>query len=524
MRRTTYFVMALALVLGFTQCKKEQPAVQNDGVHITLTVDGGNKDSRVDVNPNAPVGYATVTYAIGDIIYVGNGGAYCGYLTYDGTNFTGEVNPENESDYLHFYFMGNKGTTSEPSTVSITDQASEYPVISYAHSTVLYSSSVDTYSAKLQNYCSIVKFTTNAVPMSTAITVKGMNNTVAVNFGANNAATSTSGNPYTFTKSGDGDIILHAESTTERWAILLEQDAVDNAVVTADAYYNSTCNVPAVANNAYMAANPVSISLTPAPIAGNFTVNADGKKVCFSKGNLQATTTDLGAHWTWAFAENQWDRVGNATANTDITGNGTVSANGTVDLFGWSTSTTYLGINNSTANNDYRGDFVDWASHADVTAGIGTGWRTLTSEEWRYLFVTRTTTSGYHYCKAQVNGMPGVILLPDDWSTSYHSLAFCDVVELSFDASNIDGISLEDWNNDFVPHGAVFLPTTGQRDNKTVENPNGRLYYWSSTSGANTSGTSANANQMYIFGTSLAPDAGAGRHYGNAVRLVRDVE
>ena len=50
---------------------------------------------------------------------------------------------------------------------------------------------------------------------------------------------------------------------------------------------------------------------------GKFSV-ADDKVVCFSKGNLQATTADNGTTWTWAFAADQLTFVGNATANTAI--------------------------------------------------------------------------------------------------------------------------------------------------------------------------------------------------------------
>lgn len=306
MRKMTYIVMALALVLGFTQCKKEQVPANNEteGVRITLTVDGGNNNgSRVIVNPTGHTdpNYATVTFENGDVVYVGNNGAYCGYLEYDGTNFTGTVNPTSEADYLHFYFMGNKGEKSQPTSVSITDQTSEYPVISYAHSTKLYKSDVTSYTAKLQNYCAIVKFTTNTIPTATAVTVKGMTNTVAVNFGANNAATSTSGSPYTFTMSGDGDIILHAVSTTERWAILLEQGAVGSATVTATGYQNGTCSVPAISNNAYIAGEEtVSISLTAAAAIGHaLSASAVGEIICTDglayaaadKNNLPAGVT-----------------------------------------------------------------------------------------------------------------------------------------------------------------------------------------------------------------------------------------
>ncbi len=45
----TYFVMALALVLGFTQCKKEQvntPENETKTVNITLNVGGNGGGSR----------------------------------------------------------------------------------------------------------------------------------------------------------------------------------------------------------------------------------------------------------------------------------------------------------------------------------------------------------------------------------------------------------------------------------------------------------------------------------------------
>ena len=133
-------------------------------MRITLTVDGGNSNSRVIVNPTGHTNpdYATVTFGTGDVIYVGNNGHYCGYLEYNATNnsFSGNIDDTDLStaDYLHFYFMGNKGEKSQPSSVSITDQTAEYPVISYAHSNEMYGST-DSYTAKLQNYCAIVKFT-----------------------------------------------------------------------------------------------------------------------------------------------------------------------------------------------------------------------------------------------------------------------------------------------------------------------------------------------------------------------------
>ena len=233
MRRLTYFVMAFAMVLGFTQCSKEQQSVEtneNQGVYITLKVNDGANNSRVIVDPNAPNGYATVTFEDGDVIYVGNNGAYCGYITFSGSSFSGVINPTNEEDYLHFYFMGNKGDNNYPSSVSISDQKDCYPVISYAHSKEFYSPNLTSYSAKLINYCAIAKFPV-AEGTDKDIVLRGMNNTVTVDFSANNAATGTEGEPYSYSKSGKGDITLHAVSSTEKWAILLPQDAINGAQV-----------------------------------------------------------------------------------------------------------------------------------------------------------------------------------------------------------------------------------------------------------------------------------------------------
>lgn len=254
----TLMMMALAMVLGFTQCKKEQPVPQNDseGVRITLIVDGANNNSKVNVDPQGHTNpdYATVTFEAGDVIYVGNNGHYCGYLTHNGTYFTGTINDDDLSgaDYLHFYFMGNKGPIgSAPSNVSITDQTGKYPVISYAHSKDFYLGP-GSYTARLKNYCAIVKFKTTDIDAD--ITITGMNNAVSVNFGANNAATvGIDHNPYTPTLNDGGNIKLHRESNTERWAILLPQNEVTTAMASATGYVSDgTFTVPAIENNQYL--------------------------------------------------------------------------------------------------------------------------------------------------------------------------------------------------------------------------------------------------------------------------------
>ena len=208
---------------------------------------------------------------------------------------------------------------------------------------------------------------------------------------------------------------------------------------------------------------------TPAgALNGAFTINADGDKIVFSKGNLQATTTNLGSTWTWDFAPNQWSLIGNAVANTAINGNKSVSANGTVDLFGWSTAATYYGINESWNVDDYAGDFVDWG------ALMGTEWRTLSRAEFYYIVYSRTDA----YKKrgqATVNGVPGYVLLPDAW-TLPSGLSFTNSAG-NYTTNQYDGA---DWTA-MESAGAVFLPAAGVREGTDIYQVNLYGWYWAST-------------------------------------------
>lgn len=534
----TYFVMALALALGFTQCKKEQPASQTEGVRITLNV--GDDNSKVVVTPgfyDSETGetYAKVEFEAGDVIYVGNNGAYCGYLEYNGSTnqFEGTITPTSEADYLHFYFMGNKGPIgSAPSSVSITDQTSKYPVISYAHSKDLYNSEVDSYTARLENYCAIVKFTTTNIDAD--ITITGMNNTVSVNFGANNNANGSVGignNPYSPGKTGDGEITLHRVSNTERWAILLKQGEVTNATASATGYTSETFTVPAIDDNQYLTNNGDGYNITMVAIPyidANFTV-ASGRTVKFSKGNLQAVFASASTSTcTWRFADHQYDFVGNASANPAV-GDNQVTTAGTVDLFGWvgaNSSLAAYGINNNDNHAAYgntKGEALkdDWGNLTIENAG-GYSWRTLTKDEWNYVINTRTTTSNHRFVRANVCGKNGAILLPDNWDDDTYTLNNYNNTDFNTAPYSGNTIDANGWAT-LESAGCVFLPNSGMRFNLSwgVEvdddgSDYGAGYYWSSTS-SESEATDAYMFAITYFDTKVQHDY---RDRGQSVRLV----
>lgn len=266
----------------------------------------------------------------------------------------------------------------------------------------------------------------------------------------------------------------------------------------------------------------VTVSI-PGALAGKFSVSAT-KQVQFSQGNLQAVVLSDNGNNTytassWKFAEHQWDYIGNAPAGPYFkTGN-------TVDLFGWvgnSATLNSYGLCTSTNDNDYGYTISalksDWGTLA-ITNGGNTpnfGWYTLKKDEWVYLFNTRTTTSGIRYAKATVNNVKGVILLPDDWSASYHALVSANTANADFTSNPI---TAAEWTSDFEAHGAVFLPAAGIREGTSVSHVNSSGQYWSSTSeGINS------AYQVFFEYSDLNSSSNPGRHNGCSVRLVRDVE
>jgi hypothetical protein len=230
---------------------------------------------------------------------------------------------------------------------------------------------------------------------------------------------------------------------------------------------------------------PVNLSMSSVEgaLSGLFSVSAS-KKVYFSKGNLMAvfigSSEPIYTSPTWKFADNQWGCVGNAAANNAITGDGTVSTAGSVDLFGWSTTSTAYGIHNSTNDYDYHGNSRDWGTNAITNGGNteNSGWYTLSKTEWEYLIDSSRRTN---WGRATVAGICGLIILPDNYSGT----AITPGDGSNWNTNSIDASS---WASNYEAYGAVFLPAAGYRTGTTMfydpsfTAENRRGYYWSSTS------------------------------------------
>ena len=104
----------------------------------------------------------------------------------------------------------------------------------------------------------------------------------------------------------------------------------------------------------------------------------------------------------------------------------------------------------------------------EIQSVVDSVWFVLSSDEWKYLLTKRRTDSGIRYAKATVNGVFGLVLLPDDWKTTIYGIKDGTV------------ISKSDWTNKLEANGAVFLPAAGYRFNNWEKSVGTDGYYWSS--------------------------------------------
>ena len=250
---------------------------------------------------------------------------------------------------------------------------------------------------------------------------------------------------------------------------------------------------------------------------GLFTINANGDQVCFSQGNLQYQAST----GTWRFAENQYDMIGSGNSNISA------SYSGWIDLFGWGTgddpteaTTTYYAYDN----------YTEWGTNTISNAENGTDlWRTLTSNEWVYLFNTRTNAATL-FALGSVNGVNGIIILPDNWTlpagasfvaSTTKGLEFSVFLSSYFNMSEgdnfLDNTYTEEQWSVMESAGAVFLPAAGFRYGTDFVNAGSDGYYWSSSHD-----NTYTAYYIHFYSYALSSlSIGSGNQYGYSVRLVQ---
>ena len=274
-------------------------------------------------------------------------------------------------------------------------------------------------------------------------------------------------------------------------------------------------------------------------LPGAFSVSTT-QQVHFSQGNLQYQASTN----TWRFAENQYDYVGSANSNISAT------YSGWIDLFGWGTSgwnsgaVCYQPWSNSTSYSDYypggssatslTGAYAeaDWGWHNAISNGGNSAhlWRTLSASEWSYLLQNRTNANA-KWGTGTINGIRGVILLPDSWVLPEGCI---------FNSGGVGQID-ENWTNNtyslsqwaaMEAAGAVFLPAAGHRGNSSITDIGGphriwypnRYGYYATTSPYNAMRTWLVTFRSYQIHTSIGNGINNNRDAGLSVRVVMNCD
>lgn len=542
MKKIALALMALVLVFGMSQCKKNMVGPTDSDLHtynITINTDGG---SKVGVTPSN----GAVAFENNDVLYVAYNGKYVGTITHNGTAFTGNIATEAATGNgpLYFYFLGNAkpaGTltsdVTESCSVVISDQASSLPVISFGESAETFTGN-GSYTSNLANKCALVKFNVtkedNGTDYNMGVCITGVNNKVTVSF----ASPTGDDNGFSYSQNGNGDISFVKRSDGDYWAIMLPNASAQAAGAEGTAFSGhfkgSRPELPVLeAGRKYGEGIDMTVNTPYCPdgaINAMFSVAAD-KQVMFSQANLKATTADTWSTWTWSFMTNQYDVVETSSVSDNYDGSTEVS------LFGWGTSGYNHGATcykpNSTSNNyeDYYayGDknknlhdgngTADWGYNNISNGGDGyKQWRTLTTGEWQYLIGADWIADhrdGIRFLNATItvgeSSYYGLIVFPDDFDNSGYSYTGWN----DNDAS--ESVNADYWAS-MEAAGAVFLPAAGYRNGTNVSGVVSGGYWSSSAAELIESG----AYDVLFDDYGVYPDDyGSDRDYGQSVRLVR---
>ncbi len=236
---------------------------------------------------------------------------------------------------------------------------------------------------------------------------------------------------------------------------------------------------------------PVYVAVLPdGALKGAFTVNADGKKVYFSKGNL---------YWdgdSFEFEANQYDFQSSWNSSH-------------VSHFFWSKTASIAYADSYKDNSAVAGDVfftnaTTETAKADFTVNGVTGqYRTLSAEEWKYLINRNgdeNIRKGKYKCKVKVcENENCLVLAPDN---------FTGEIAESYDVST--------WTTAEAA-GLVCLPAAGSRRNSSLTVDSTGSYWYSSSKDKDFA--------YYVFFNQYACQLGIElyRYYGFSVRLVTDV-
>lgn len=602
-RKSSMLLLASALLLGMTQCRKKLVEPVETGT-VFMTISAGSGDRTV-FNPDI-LGFNWNETGYEYIVVSGNNSGCLGELSAPGCGgcaitcrkeFTGTITvPSAEDTELHFFYLGNGSHAQDNGTESLVIDFSNQvggdvsTVTDYLIATEkIPTSEVEiesgqyhvTIDLKVKTAIAFFKLSGFSGTSSPNETVYLHGNDVFSSAEINFKTGEVTGKDKGFINVGTNDedgvyISLIDSKTTTSTTLNFDSNSKTGSIVFPNGIKEKVFYSDELNSEFTPLPITAALSLPEGVLPGLFSV-APGKKVRFSKGNLQYTRPNLEASWDegeWSFMEHQYDNDEIA----DLYDNNYASWYHDVgDDYCDETAVSFMGYGttgksdlpypyNKPYDTDAEYEYGPTTGGLSVEEGTDWGWcmggadspwRTLSANEFAWLMGmangnayqwtenpgvncrTASTVCGVvnaRSTRARIvendsktdDGVNGMVIFPDDYT---HPDGLADLVYINYFGNNDSHFSkaniltVDDWNR-MEAAGAVFLPASGQRyvdwntwdivTYSTDVNIGG--HYWTSTAQGTYSG------RTFFFDGGHCTFEADMRLLGRSVRLVMDAE
>ena len=475
MKKVTLILSALALVLGLSQCKKQEtPAQSGEKQHIVLTATNGNDGSKVSGAFASAALNLTWEGTEKIIVSVGATGELV-FKKVEGTSatFEGDIR-KGEGDVV---FTIGGAPSSYEGQVGTADGCAAW--IKENNHFVGKSQWQDdgNYNVTMELQYAVLKLDVSALGTSGEMTIAA-------------GATVASVADVTSSEGKAVFVAVPTDETEKAYTITCGgKTATKTWKLEKNVFYTKAGAEGAGTGEAIVIKHEFSVSATTT--------------VEFAPGNLYWDDTES----KFKFEANQWSFEGTWDASH-------------VSHFYWSKDAAEaraeeFNLDQSMSTKDV---FFTNASDFQVNGETAGTWRTLSDAEWNYLLNTSGSsgrTDASRFALANVKGVCGLLIFPDNYSGTASGTGIADVndTEAEFPTSNIP----DDTWKAMESAGAVFLPAAGYRGDTHVYVVGSYGDYWSGTPHEDEEDSAYHVD----FGLNGVSVEHIVREDGYAVRLVR---
>ena len=492
MKKVSLILAAFALVLGLSQCKKQEtPAQSGENQHIVLMASNGNDGSKVSGSFNSETpAVLDLTWEKGDKISVSGGATSEQPLTLKtGENspsatFEGDITKYSDDDIV--FTVGNTPENFEDQTGTAEACATWIQEHNHFVGTSDYQESGN-YNVQMNLQYAVLKLDVSALGTSGAMTIAVGGSTVA-----SVTDVSSSAGKAVF-------VAVPADGTQKTYTISCgDKIGVKTWTLAKNMFYTA----------AGEGGTPTGEAIVITPTPNKFSVGSN-TTVEFAMGNLWYNPSDL----KFYFEDNQWDfAVGSYQDNDPLERYHDWVPNH-VSHFYWS-KTASVAYENEYNDSNLQETDVFFTNQDGFTVNGETGWRTLSFNEWEYLLGCVISGSSQRTDKSYRPDATNKCAwkeLTDERGTHYGHVILPDDV----DADVMSSILKTD---DLATYGAAFLPAAGYRENAMVYSVGTIGFYWSNTL---YDYDSKSAGELTFYNPKINLIPGNDLSNGLSVRLVR---